>query len=213
MNNQSATRPEKTGIFPLFFVLCIAVCMSGCVANPEIADRNNLPEVAPQNQSDELPLTQPGYEWLAVPMTDAVTGEQVSIGDHILLGTPVVIHTFAIWCPACTLQLSESKVFMEKYPGKAEFIALDVDDSEDLLAIAQHVEKNNFAGTFTAAPKEVTNELVAAFGPTLLLQLPQTIIIVENDIFYLGPGVRTADSLSALIDEIHATLAMLEDME
>ena len=60
---------------------------------------------------------------------------------------------------------------------------------------------------------EVADAFIQAFSPILLLQMPQTVIIVGSDIFYLGSNVWPADGLSALIDEIHATLAALDDME
>jgi thiol-disulfide isomerase/thioredoxin len=142
-------------------------------------------------------------------MTDAITAETFTFEEYIKRGSPVVIHTFAIWCPACTMQLQESTAFLEEYPEKAHIIGIDVDEAESMQSIAQHVKKNAFAGTFAAAPNEVSQGLINTFGPTIILQMPQTIIIVGGDIFHLGPGVRTVNGLSAVIDEIYETIALI----
>lgn len=203
MNRKSYNRQwQKRLIVTLFLALCAATCMGGCVSSQEV----------PIDGTDEV-LTQPGYEWLVVPMTDVIKAERFTLQEYTKTGTPVVIHTFAIWCPACTMQLQVSTAFLEEFPGKAHIIAIDVEEGESMQSIAQHVQKNAFAGTFAAAPKELSQGLIDTFGASILLQMPQTIIIVGNDIFHLGPSlsVRTTQGLSAVIDEIYETLALINE--
>jgi len=206
MNRKSYNRQwQKRLIVTLFFMLFAATCMGGCVSSQEVPSGE---EPAQADGTDEI-QTQPGYEWLVVPMTDVITAETFTLEEYIKTGTPVVIHTFAIWCPACTMQLNESTEFFDEFPGKAHIIGIDIDETESMQSIAQHVNKNGFTGTFAAAPNELSQGLIDTFGPSIILQMPQTIIIVGNDIFHLGPGVRTVKGLSTVIDEIYETLALI----
>jgi thiol-disulfide isomerase/thioredoxin len=206
MNRKLYIRQWRKRLIVTLFFLFVATCMSGCVSSQEVLGENQAQAI---DSTDER-QTQPGYEWLAVPMTNAVTAETFTLQNYIKIGSPVVIHTFAIWCPLCTMQLQESTTFLDEFPGKAHIIGLDVEETESIMSIAQHVEKNGFAGTFAAAPMELSQGLISTFGPQVILQMPHTIIIVGGDIFYLGPGVRTSNELSAVIDEIYETLALIK---
>jgi len=200
---------QKRLIVTLFFVLFAATCMGGCVSSQEISSGEDTVRAMSTDSVDTGILTQPGYDWLVVPMTNVITGETFTFEEYIKTGSPVVIHTFAIWCPACTLQLQESTAFLAEYPEKAHIIGIDIEEAESMQSIARHVERYAFAGTFAAAPKEVSQGLLNTFGSSIMLEMPQTIIIVGGDIFYLGRGVRTVKGLSAVIDEIYETLALI----
>jgi thiol-disulfide isomerase/thioredoxin len=210
MNRKTVTwRWKKYHIATLFFVLFAVISLGGSVSGQDgqgedIINTDTATEIEGKTQ------TEPDYTWMRLPMADALNGRSFTFEDYTKTGSPVVLHIFAIWCSICTKQLQESTAFQKLYPDKAKIIGIDVDDTESSIAVAQHVMKNQLTGTFTAAPKELSMGLVSTFGSLVVLQIPQTIIIVDKDIFYLGPGLRTADGLAQVIDEIQDTLALME---
>lgn len=209
MNRKTGTwQWKKYHIATLFFVLVAVISLGGSVSG--LDGREDTINTDTATEIEDKTQTEPDYTWMRLPMEDAINGGSFTFEDYTKTGSPVVLHIFAIWCSICTKQLQESTAFQEIYPDKAKIIGIDVDDTESSMAVAQHVKKNEFTGTFTAAPKEVSLGLVNTFGSLVVLQIPQTIVIVDNDIFYLGPGLRTADGLAQIIDEIEDTRALLE---
>jgi len=210
MNRRTGTwQWKKYHIATLFFVVFAVISLGGFVSGQD-GQGEELIITDAVNEGEEKTQTEPDYTWMKIPLEDAINGWDFTFEEYTKTGSPVVIHIFAIWCPICTLQLQESTAFQELYPDKAKIIGIDVDDTESSSAVTQHVVKNEFVGTFAAAPKEVSRGLVATFGPSVVMQIPQTIVIVDRDIFHLGPGLRTADGLSQIIDEIQETRALME---
>ena len=135
-------------------------------------------------------------------MTNAGNGEHFSIQKLAEQGKPVLIHSFAVWCPGCSTQLLEATKLQTAYPDEYIVVALDIDPNENVDKVKRHQEKNNFKGIFTAAPTDVTRSLVSAYGPSIALSIPQTIIICGKTATYLEDGVFSADTLKKAADEL-----------
>ena len=218
MNRKMGIRSFEKYYISLFllFLTCFIVPFGGLASAQEItleemSREHLLADIMNAENEDKTSSTsQTGYEWMAFSLTDAVTGESFTIEDYSKTGTPVVIHLFAIWCSICTIQLDESTEFQTKYPGKAKIINLDLEEAEDDSSIAQHVQKNEFTGTFAKTPKDMTMGMIDTFGASVALQIPQTIVIMGRDIFHFGPGLRTTDGLAELLDELEETVALME---
>ena len=209
MNRKAGTwQGKKCHILALFLVLLAVMSLGGSVSGldgqEELINTNTADEI------EEEPQTEPDFTWMSIPMEDVIRGEDFTFDEYAKTGSPVVIHIFAIWCSICTLQLQESTAFQKAYPDKANIIGIDIDDTESNEAIAQHVAKNELVGTFAAAPRELSRGLIAAFGPLVVVEIPQTIVIIDKNIFGLGPGLRTADGLAQVIEEMQSTLALIE---
>jgi hypothetical protein len=43
-----------------------------------------------------------GSDWMRIPLKDISTGENFTVADFA--GRPVLLETFAVWCPTCTKQ-------------------------------------------------------------------------------------------------------------
>jgi thiol-disulfide isomerase/thioredoxin len=206
MNRKTDTwKWKKYHIFTLFFVLLALISLGGSVSG--LDGEEDIKNTDTINEIEEKTQTEPDYTWMKIPMEDAINERDFTFEEYAKTGSPVVIHIFAIWCSICTMQLKESTTFQETYPDKANIIGIDVDDTESKMSVAQHVSRNEVTGTFAAAPKEVSTGLVNTFGPLVVVQIPQTIIIVDKDIFYIGPGLVTANALAKIIDEIQDTRA------
>ena len=124
--------------------------------------------------------------WTKVPMTDAVTGEQFTIDEIASQGKPVIVHTFAVWCSACLMQLRETERLLAEEPDRFTVIGIDIDPNENQDSVKRHIEKNKFPGRYAASPKELSRGLVGTFGSNFLLELPNTIIICNKTVTRVG---------------------------
>lgn len=145
-----------------------------------------------------------GLAWTKVPMTDAVTGEQFSIDELAKQGKPVMLHTFAVWCPACSMQLRETEHFLATDPDAFTLVGIDLDPNENQDMVKRHVEKNNLPGRYASAPKELTRGLVETFGTGFALELPQTIIVCNRTVNHLGSGVFREQTLKSALSQVCA---------
>ncbi|PWR73532.1 redoxin domain-containing protein [Methanospirillum stamsii] len=171
-------------------VLIASLFCTGCLASEE------EPEVA------YTETASPELAWLSSSLTNAATGERFSLMDLAQKGKPVIIHSFAVWCPGCSMQLLESTKLQTAYPDDYIVVALDIDPNENTEKVKRHQESNNFKGIFTAAPTDVTRSLVNAYGPGFVQSIPQTIIICGKTATYLEDGVFSADVLKRATDEL-----------
>jgi thiol-disulfide isomerase/thioredoxin len=171
-------------------ILVTLLLSTGCLA----AEKNTV--------TTHSETGSPAFAWLSTSMTNVATGERFTIQDLAEQGKPVVIHSFAVWCPGCSMQLLESTKLQTAYPGKYSVVALDVDPNDNAAKVKRHQESNNFKGIFTTAPTDVTRSLVSAYGPGFIQSIPQTIIICNKTATYLEDGVFSADTLKRAIDEL-----------
>lgn len=54
-----------------------------------------------------------GVSWRDYPLTDAMSGSSFTIGELAATQGPVLIQTYATWCPSCALQLAEMKTLQD----------------------------------------------------------------------------------------------------
>jgi thiol-disulfide isomerase/thioredoxin len=141
------------------------------VTNPEI----NTAESA------ESPMA-----WTKISMTDAVSGERFTIDEIAGTGKPVILHTFAVWCSACLMQLRETERLYAADPDAFTIIGIDLDPNENQDLVKRHIEKNKFPGRYAAAPKELSNSLIDTFGVNFFTDLPQTVVICNKTITKMG---------------------------
>jgi len=177
-------------MLPVITSLLIALLCTGCLANDEAPAITHSEKASPE------------LAWITTSMTDVATGERFSISDLLSQGKPVIIHSFAVWCPGCSMQLLEATKLQTAYPDKYIVVALDADPNESAAKVKRHMESNKFKGIFTAAPIDVTRSLVNAYGPGFIQSIPQTIIICGKTATYLEDGVFSADTLKKAADEL-----------
>lgn len=184
-------------------VLVICLICTGCVANEQGGDRTEaIAELLSTQDDSSSDSVNKQTAWIKAPMTDVTTGEQFSIQNLAAEGKPVIISSFAVWCPGCSMQLLEATKLITAHPDDYVFVAIDVDPNENAAKVKNHMEKNNFKGYFTAAPLDVTRSLVAAYGPGFALEIPQTIIICGKTASHLGSGVYDARTLEKAAKEL-----------
>ena len=111
--------------------------------------------------------------WRTTELTDVLTDELFSIDG---LAGPVAVQSFAVWCPKCQRQSAA----LSNTDGSVTVVSLNTDPNEDAEKVRQHAEQNGFDWRFAVAPAEMTESLVAEFGPTVT-NAPSTPVIVACD--------------------------------
>ncbi len=147
-----------------------------------------------QQKSSQAPQTGKS-EWMDMQLKDVATGNNFKISDF--KGKPVLLESFAVWCPTCLKQQKEIKELKSKEGDAMVYIALDTDPNEDEAKVREHLTKNNFDWYFAVAPIEFTNALKDEFGLSIV-SAPSTpvVLICENQSArFLRSGVKSTDDL------------------
>jgi|APHM01.1.fsa_nt_gi Redoxin. len=90
-------------------------------------------------QSNNVQSPQTAENWKEIELENVNTGQTFTVSS---LDKPVVIETFAVWCPTCTRQQQEMKKLHET--SNITSVSLNVDPNEDQQQIVQHTEENSF---------------------------------------------------------------------
>jgi thiol-disulfide isomerase/thioredoxin len=183
----------------LLLVSLLLLACTGAIGSAEESPREVSTEVT---SPDLTPTEDSSLSWTKVPMTDAVTGTQFTIDQLVREGKPVVLHSFAVWCPACLMQIQETERLLSKNPDSLTIVGIDIDPNENENMVKKHVEKHQFTGYFAAAPKELTRGLVETFGTGFALELPQTIIICNRTVNHIGSGLFREATLKSALSQV-----------
>jgi hypothetical protein len=82
-------------------------------------------------------------------------------------------------------------------------VAIDADPNGNADAVVDHIEQNGFEGMFAVSPKELTDALVAEFGPDIISPptSPVVLVDVESGTARLMPrGLKDVEELQAEIE-------------
>jgi thiol-disulfide isomerase/thioredoxin len=140
-------------------------------------------------------------DWKYVELTDVATGEKFKIADF--KGKPILIESFAVWCPTCLRQQREMKKLIESDGDAIIHISLDTDPNEDEDAVRNHINRNDLDWFFAVAPTEVTKALVDEFGIGVVNAPGAPVILVCEDLSsrFLRSGVKSPDLLKQEITQ------------
>lgn len=145
---------------------------------------------------EETPLPRgPSEEWKTFPLKDVRTGEVISV--EAFAGKTVVIHTFTVACPICTLQQREISAVKSALGDGIVVVGLDIDPGEDPGVLADHARSNGFYGYYAIAPPRVTQSLVDRFGPAVIMPATAPVILVcpSGDATMLENGIKSSGRL------------------
>ncbi len=139
--------------------------------------------------------------WMDIELTDVATGQTFKISDF--KGKPVLLESFAVWCPTCLRQQREIKKVREIAGDAIIHISLDTDPNEDAAKIREHLERNELDWYFVVAPIELTNALIDEFGLAVVNapSAPVILICEDQSARLLRSGVKSADDLLAEVEK------------
>ena len=109
---------------------------------------------------------EPAVAWLATELTDVSTGETFTLAEFA--GTPVLLESFAVWCPICTNQQKQVRALHEEVGDEVVSIALNTDPNEDHDKVAAHIARHGFDWRYAVAPAELILALKEEFGVGIL---------------------------------------------
>jgi thiol-disulfide isomerase/thioredoxin len=108
--------------------------------------------------------------WRSMELTPVRGGDPFTVDGF---DRPVVLETFAVWCPSCEKQQRK----LRDLDDSVVVISLNTDPNEDAAKVRAHAEKKGFDWRFAVAPPEMTKALIDEFGPTVT-NAPSTPVVV-----------------------------------
>jgi len=151
-------------------------------------------------QESQTKIHDKTSDWRNYEFTDVSTGTNFKISDFS--GKPVLLESFAVWCPTCLQQQKEIKKLKLAENDAVIHISLDTDPNEEEEIVKNHKESNRFDWYFAVSPAELTQSLIDEFGigfvnaPTA----PVILICEDQSARMLGRGVKSVDELKSEIE-------------
>ncbi len=149
-------------------------------------------------QKEEVESAQ---AWMEIELKDVRTGEAFRVSDF--RGRPILLESFAVWCPTCLRQQKEMKKLKEKEGDSIIHISLNTDPNEDEDKIREHLERNGLDWYFAVSPPELTKALIDEVGLAIVsAPLAPVILICEDEsVRLLRGGVKSAEALLSEIEK------------
>ena len=136
--------------------------------------------------------TDTSDNWQQIQLQDVSSDETYTIGE---LEKPVLVETFAVWCPTCTNQQQQLKEFHNQ--SNVTSVSLDVDPNEDEAKVQQHIDRYGFDWRYSIAPSSLTRQLINEYGSSIAQPpIAPMILICENGTRRLPNGVKPPSKLS-----------------
>ena len=168
----------------VFLSIIILIFISGCIG-----------------QENETKIPGDTSDWRDYEFTDVSSGNSIKISDF--KGKPVLLESFAVWCPTCLQQQKEIKKLKLAEGDAIIHISLDTDPNEDEEIVNNHKESNGFDWYFVVSPIEFTQSLIKEFGIGFVNApgAPVVLICEDQSARMLGRGVKSVDELKSEIEK------------
>lgn len=185
----------------LLFLITVMVIVAGCTQQEQSSPGQPLPAAEPGAdviQDEPVGDSSPGG-WKNTPLKDVNTGKTFRISDF--QGKPILLESFAVWCPTCKKQQDEIKRLHEKVGDSVVSIALDTDPNEDESKVKEHLERHGYDWYYAVSPVDVTKALIDEFGVTVVNApgAPVVLICTDQSSRLLPRGVKDVSDLEAEI--------------
>jgi len=152
----------------------------------------------------ETEFKQSKIDFGKVELKDVKTGQKIIINQF---DKPILLESFAVWCPVCTKQQQEiKKLHDSEFKDKFISISLDTDPNEDEQKVLEYIKKNNFNWYFAVSPPDITRSLINEFG-TDFVNAPTApiVLICNNNVKKLKSGIKSAEELKEEINKCKNT--------
>ncbi|NCN98633.1 hypothetical protein COU62_00310 [Candidatus Pacearchaeota archaeon CG10_big_fil_rev_8_21_14_0_10_35_219] len=153
--------------------------------------------IQPENLTSE---NKRGVSWMNTKLEDVRTGENFKISDFE--GKPVLLESFAVWCPTCTKQQKELKKLHEEFGDSIVSISLDTDQNEDEAKILTHINENGFEWYYAISPIQMTQSLMSDFGNGIINAPSAPVVLICEDGSYRKLGGYGSRNVKELKEEL-----------
>ncbi len=183
----------KTNWYKLLIILVTSLAVVGLVS----CTSEKLVTESPPPTSGQVVTPA----WMEIELTDVATGETFKISDF--KGKPILLESFAVWCPTCLAQQKEVKKVKQIEGENIIHISLDTDPNEDEDKIREHISRNELDWYFAVSPVELTQALIDEFGLSFVSapRAPVVLICEEQSTRFLRSGVKSAEELISEIQK------------
>ena len=143
-------------------------------------------------------VEQSTVDWKNIELKDINTGNTFKISDF---NNPILVESFAVWCPTCRKQQDELKKLHEELPEVVS-ISLDTDPNEDEVKVLEHAIKHGFDWLYAVSPVDLTKLLIDEFGFTVVNAPSAPVVLVcgDGEARLLPRGVKDVDELKEEIE-------------
>ena len=175
-------------------IIIFVVLIIGIVGFIVLSGDEQISTIDTSQDTNEVSST---IEWREYELTDINTGETFKISDF--KGTPVLLESFAVWCPTCTKQQQEVKKLHDELGDSFISISIDTDPNENANKILEHTQRNGFDWRYAISPSELTQTLIDEFG-VIFINAPQApIVLIDKDqnARILKRGVKSSEELKS----------------
>ena len=186
----AASKPYFTFTILIFLMFLVAAC-SGTQSPTQTAPIAGGSSETSGSSSGSTPL------WMDAELKDIRTGQTFKISDF--KGKPVLVESFAVWCPICTQQQKNTKKLEAEAGNEIVSVSINTDPNEDEERIRSHITRNDFTWLYAISPIEVTRSLIDQFGRQVVnVPLVPIILVCPDQSTKLLPfGVKSAERLKA----------------
>jgi len=163
---------------------------------------NNSSSTVGSQQNSNLPSrTQPAQtpEWQNFELTDVNSGETFTISQFS--DKPVLLESFAVWCPTCTRQQQIIKSLHDEIGESVVSISIDADPNEDASRVIKHTQDNGFNWRYAISPSDLTQLLISEFGTGIINapSAPMVLICPDGSFEKLDSGVKKVQELKEAV--------------
>ena len=158
-------------ILILLFVLVLTLGCANKIADVIEDEVENNPVLIEETKD---------MDWKDIELFDVLESETFKVSDFA--GTPILIESFAVWCPTCTKQQKIFKDFIEQDTTGVIHVSLDTDPNEDKQQVIDHALSNGFNWHYSISPIELTQKLIDIYGVGVVNAPSVPVILVCEDL-------------------------------
>ncbi len=151
--------------------------------------------VIPRDSSVGSVQSKPAGDWINMELKNVLTGEDFKISDFE--GKPILLESFAVWCPTCTQQQKLTKDLHDEVGDSIISISIDTDPNEDEARVVKHATDNGFNWYYVVAPVDFTRSLIDQFGIDMVNApaVPMVLVCDDQNARQLSSGLKSVEKL------------------
>jgi len=177
-------------------VLLLVVLLAAC--------STATPQTTPEQTREVEEIIQEVEKsaWQEIPLRNVNNGKEFTLSDF---EEPVLLESFAVWCPTCTKQ---QKILKEYKETRTNFVSvsLNTDPNEDESLVREHAQNNGFDWYYSVSPAELTKSLIDEFGFQVVNApaVPMVLLCPNGKTELFAGGVKDNSELTTILASCEA---------